>query len=79
MTQALLLLDIVNSTYRRSYPLQDALVELEVIGSVPLWLKGSYVRNGVGHFEPVMQFLFDGFGMLARFQIMNGRVSSMQR
>lgn len=54
-------------------------MELKVTGSVPQWLRGSYVRNGVGHFEPVMQHLFDGYGMLARFQIKDGQVSAMQR
>ena len=58
---------------------QDVPFELTVTGQVPLWLKGSYVRNGPGIFAPEMKHLFDGYGMLARFEFRDGKVSTIQR
>ena len=52
---------------------------MPVKGQIPKWLKGSFVRNGPGHFAPEMKHLFDGYAMLVRFDFDGGKVRSMQR
>ncbi|KAK9795606.1 hypothetical protein WJX73_008002 [Symbiochloris irregularis] len=60
-------------------PEQERPFELEVSGSVPKWLKGSYIRNGPGHYAPEMKHMFDGYGLLSRFIFEDGKVSAMAR
>ena len=43
-----------------------------------LWC-GSSVPALPGHFAPEMKHLFDGYGMLARFEFDHGKVTAMQR
>ena len=57
---------------------QTEALPLKVSGSIPSWLKGSYVRNGPGTFKGV-KHLFDGYGMIVKFAFENGKVSTQQR
>lgn len=52
-------------------------VETKITGSVPSWLNGSLYRNGSGIFEIgdiKMNHLFDGFSVLSRYDIKDGKV-----
>ena len=56
--------------------------ELPLRGSLPDWLEGSLVRNGPAQWEVgsrSMNHWFDGFAMLHRFGIADGRVSYANR
>ncbi|XP_062024919.1 carotenoid cleavage dioxygenase 8 homolog B, chloroplastic [Rosa rugosa] len=56
--------------------------ELYVQGQIPLWLKGTYLRNGPGvwHIEDYnFRHLFDGYAMLARLHFENGRLIAGHR
>ena len=57
---------------------QTEALPLKVSGSIPSWLKGSYVRNGPGTFKGV-KHLFDGYCMIVKFAFENGKVSTQQR
>ncbi|HEY3187984.1 MAG TPA: carotenoid oxygenase family protein [Solirubrobacteraceae bacterium] len=53
-----------------------------VEGSLPRWLNGTLLRNGPGAFEAggtAVRHWFDGFAMLHRFTIADGRVSYANR
>ena len=55
---------------------------LEVIGTIPDWLRGSLYRNGPALYkvgEHSVNHWFDGFGMLHRFFIQNGNVTYSNR
>jgi beta,beta-carotene 9',10'-dioxygenase len=52
--------------------------DLPVEGTIPRWLAGSLLRNGPAKFEvgaEKFRHWFDGFGMLHRFSLHDGRVS----
>jgi beta,beta-carotene 9',10'-dioxygenase len=52
--------------------------ELQLTGKLPSWLHGSLLRTGPAKFEvgeQLMRHWFDGFAMLHRFTIADGRVS----
>jgi len=56
--------------------------ELHVQGQIPLWLKGTYLRNGPGlwHIEDYnFRHLFDGYAMLAKLHFENGRLIAGHR
>ncbi|XP_006853621.2 carotenoid cleavage dioxygenase 8 homolog B, chloroplastic [Amborella trichopoda] len=51
--------------------------ELEVQGQIPLWLSGTYLRNGPGMFnigDYGLRHLFDGYATLIRLHFENGRL-----
>jgi len=51
--------------------------ELAVDGYVPLWLNGTYLRNGPGMFhigDYKFRHLFDGYATLVRLRFENGRL-----
>lgn len=51
--------------------------ELQVHGEIPLWLNGTYLRNGPGLWhlgEYNFRHLFDGYATLVRLSFENGRV-----
>ncbi|CAK9188463.1 unnamed protein product [Ilex paraguariensis] len=51
--------------------------ELVVEGEIPLWLKGTYLRNGPGLWhigEYDFRHLFDGYATLVRLHFENGRL-----
>ncbi|XP_047306933.1 carotenoid cleavage dioxygenase 8 homolog B, chloroplastic [Impatiens glandulifera] len=51
--------------------------ELTVQGDIPLWLNGTYLRNGPGlwHLEDYnFRHMFDGYATLVRLQFENGRI-----
>lgn len=52
--------------------------EVNVQGSIPAWLRGSYVRNGPGTFRG-MKHLFDGYGMLVKFAFDSGKLQVSHR
>jgi carotenoid cleavage dioxygenase-like enzyme len=57
-------------------------VEVPVRGSLPDWLSGVLLRNGPGCFEAGRQRLrhwFDGFSLLHRFALRQGKVSYSSR
>ncbi|XP_071440235.1 beta,beta-carotene 15,15'-dioxygenase-like [Hetaerina americana] len=64
----------------RSTEEQSEPVEAIVKGEIPIWLKGSFVRLGPGKFELgkandfVMNHWFDGYAILYKFDIKNGKV-----
>lgn len=58
--------------------LQVERLPLKVSGSIPAWLHGDYIRNGPGTFKG-MKHLFDGYGMLVKFSIKDGNVTTQQR
>jgi carotenoid cleavage dioxygenase-like enzyme len=61
---------------------ETVLDDVPVEGSVPRWLNGTLVRNGPGAFEAgdtAVRHWFDGFAMLHRFTIEDGRVSYANR
>ncbi|WCJ29523.1 Carotenoid cleavage dioxygenase 8 chloroplastic [Euphorbia peplus] len=56
--------------------------ELLVQGEIPLWLKGTYIRNGpglwnVGNYN--FRHLFDGYATLVKLQFENGRLTAGHR
>ncbi|XWS26343.1 hypothetical protein CRYUN_Cryun26dG0024200 [Craigia yunnanensis] len=56
--------------------------ELVVQGEIPLWLKGTYVRNGPGlwHIEDYnFRHLFDGYATLVKLHFENGRLIAGHR
>jgi carotenoid isomerooxygenase len=56
----------------------DAPIEGAVKGTIPLWLKGSLLRNGPGKFnfgDDKYKHLFDAAALLHRFNIANGKVT----
>ncbi|KAM5565070.1 hypothetical protein ABKV19_019216 [Rosa sericea] len=56
--------------------------ELHVQGQIPLWLKGTYLRNGPGvwHIEDYnFRHLFDGYAMLAKLHFEKGRLIAGHR
>lgn len=57
-------------------------VEANIIGTFPKWLTGTFLRNGPGQFEAGEQKLnhmFDGFALMHKFDIQNGKVSYTSR
>ncbi|XP_027085565.1 carotenoid cleavage dioxygenase 8 homolog B, chloroplastic [Coffea arabica] len=51
--------------------------ELEVEGEIPLWLEGTYLRNGPGLWhlgDYNFRHLFDGYATLVRLHFENGRL-----
>lgn len=53
-------------------------VRLRVLGKVPVWISGTFVRNGPGKFRIGQQGLshwFDGFAFLAGFEFDNGQIN----
>lgn len=49
------------------------------LGSIPVWLEGTLIRNGTGIMkvgDDVYNHLFDGMAILHRYHIRNGNVSS---
>ena len=58
--------------------LQVERLPLEASGTIPSWLHGDYVRNGPGTFKS-MKHLFDGYGMIVKFSIKDGQVTTQQR
>jgi beta,beta-carotene 9',10'-dioxygenase len=64
--------------------LEDEVVvaELPLAGELPAWLTGSLIRTGPAKWEvgdQSMNHWFDGFAMLHRFGIADGRVSYANR
>ncbi|XVE53742.1 hypothetical protein DITRI_Ditri03aG0027200 [Diplodiscus trichospermus] len=56
--------------------------ELVVQGEIPLWLKGTYLRNGPGlwHIEDYnFRHLFDGYATLVKLHFENGRLIAGHR
>ncbi|XVF89177.1 hypothetical protein PTKIN_Ptkin19aG0109000 [Pterospermum kingtungense] len=56
--------------------------ELLVQGEIPLWLKGTYLRNGPGlwHIEDYnFRHLFDGYATLVKLHFENGRLIAGHR
>ncbi|GAB2275740.1 Carotenoid cleavage dioxygenase 8, chloroplastic [Dionaea muscipula] len=56
--------------------------ELVVEGEIPLWLKGTYLRNGPGMWQVAdyhFRHLFDGYATLVKLQFENGRVTAAHR
>lgn len=56
--------------------------DTQIIGQVPVWLEGSLFRNGPGIFtvgESHLRHLFDGFAVLHRFDLHNGKVTYTSR
>lgn len=52
-------------------------IPLGIQGKIPLWLEGTYVRNGPGKFtigDQTISHWFDGFAMLASFSFKNSQV-----
>ncbi len=47
-------------------------------GSLPSWLRGSLVLNGVGEFGPT-EHMFDGFAFLAKIRFEDGAAFASQR
>jgi carlactone synthase/all-trans-10'-apo-beta-carotenal 13,14-cleaving dioxygenase len=58
--------------------MQTVPVEAEVQGKIPIWLHGSFVRNGPGSHHG-MTHLFDGYAMLVKFAFKNGSVKVSHR
>ncbi len=59
-------------------PQEISLDRLPVQGKLPVWLRGSLIRNGPGTFEVGRQryrHWFDGLAMLHRFSFADGQVS----
>lgn len=57
-------------------------VDAEVIGELPNWLSGSFIRLGPGKFEIEdfqLNHWFDGFAVLYKFTIKNGKVTFSKR
>ena len=56
-------------------------VECEVIGEIPVALRGSFIRNGPNQmFEPTgPHHIFDGDGMLHAFELADGRATYQNR
>ncbi|KAK7501896.1 hypothetical protein BaRGS_00006982, partial [Batillaria attramentaria] len=57
-------------------------VDTDIIGQVPEWLEGSLFRNGPGIFtvgETRLRHLFDGFAVLHRFDLHQGKVTYTSR
>ena len=73
------------TTYAKGLESLDSEVrveELPLSGELPEWLTGSLVRTGPAKWEVgsrTMNHWFDGFAMLHRFGIANGRVSYANR
>ncbi|CAN6721403.1 unnamed protein product [Malus baccata var. baccata] len=56
--------------------------ELLVQGEIPLWLKGTYLRNGPGLWHVGgynFRHLFDGYAMLAKLHFHDGRLTAGHR
>ncbi|XP_054789112.1 carotenoid cleavage dioxygenase 8 homolog B, chloroplastic [Prosopis cineraria] len=56
--------------------------ELHVQGQLPLWLKGTYLRNGPGLWhigDYNFRHLFDGYATLVKLQFENGRLIAGHR
>ncbi|KAG0457826.1 hypothetical protein HPP92_022691 [Vanilla planifolia] len=56
--------------------------ELQVQGEIPLWLSGTYLRNGPGMWHIAdhhFRHLFDGYATLVRLHFDNGRVFAGHR
>ncbi|KAK4792693.1 hypothetical protein SAY86_023128 [Trapa natans] len=56
--------------------------EISVQGEIPLWLSGTYLRNGPGlwHIDDYnFRHLFDGYAMIVKLQFENGRVIAGHR
>ncbi|KAG8491274.1 hypothetical protein CXB51_014440 [Gossypium anomalum] len=56
--------------------------ELVVLGEIPLWLKGTYLRNGPGlwHIEDYnFRHLFDGYATLVKLNFEDGRLIAGHR
>ncbi|XP_078168743.1 carotenoid cleavage dioxygenase 8 [Carex rostrata] len=56
--------------------------ELSVEGKIPLWLDGTYLRNGPGQWnidQHHFRHLFDGYATLVRVSFNKGRVSAGHR
>ncbi|KAJ4797416.1 Carotenoid cleavage dioxygenase 8 [Rhynchospora pubera] len=56
--------------------------ELAIEGKIPLWLDGTYLRNGPGLWnidQHHFRHLFDGYATLVRASFKNGRVSAGHR
>ncbi|KAJ4957586.1 hypothetical protein NE237_024697 [Protea cynaroides] len=56
--------------------------ELLVRGEIPLWLRGTYLRNGPGQWnigDYHFRHLFDGYATLVRLHFENGRVTAAHR
>ncbi|OCT72536.1 beta,beta-carotene 9',10'-oxygenase isoform X2 [Xenopus laevis] len=57
-------------------------IPTQIIGSVPKWIKGSFLRNGPGKFEfgeDKFTHWFDGMALMHKFRIENGNVTYMSR
>lgn len=66
----------------RSTEEQVSPVEATVTGHIPEWLKGNFVRLGPGKFDLgdfVMNHWFDGYAVLYKFNINNGKVTFSKR
>eukprot|EP00775_Hariotina_reticulata_P005847 gene5847-6088_t len=53
-------------------------VETTVIGTIPRWLSGMLIMNGGGDFSQ-MRHLFDGYALLSKFRLADGRAWGSQR
>ncbi|XP_040049427.1 carotenoid-cleaving dioxygenase, mitochondrial isoform X2 [Gasterosteus aculeatus] len=54
----------------------------DITGSIPVWIRGSFLRNGPGKFEIGNQKFnhwFDGMALLHQFKIAEGRVTYKSR
>jgi len=52
-------------------------IQLKSSGEIPMWVNGSYFRNGPGTFSTSskrFKHWFDGLAMIHRFDIQNGKV-----
>jgi beta,beta-carotene 9',10'-dioxygenase len=66
----------------RTLPVERELDSLEVSGALPSWLTGSLLRIGPAKFEAgerSVNHWFDGFSMLHRFTLADGRISYANR
>ncbi|KAE8592642.1 hypothetical protein XENTR_v10018831 [Xenopus tropicalis] len=57
-------------------------IPTQIIGTVPSWIKGSFLRNGPGKFEfgeDKFNHWFDGMALMHKFTIENGNVTYMSR
>ncbi len=65
-----------------SLPFEYRTEQLSVQGTIPVWLRGTLVRNGPGRFEvgeQKIQHWFDGFSLLHRYTFEAGNISYATR
>jgi len=55
----------------------------EVVGELPSWIQGTFLRSGPGVFDLKSNFqmkhLLDGYAVLSKFEISGGRVTFLKK